>query len=137
MRKKPDRNKAAANLGHFEPAPQKEHDALEHRLQERTSELQQTAAELVKELDFQKVLADLSARFVNVPSDRVDREIEDAQRRVSECLGLDLIGLWQWLPEDPLSLVMTHLYRSLEGPPVPKGWLQTSFSPASTANSCR
>jgi len=95
MRKKPDSNKAAANLGHFELAPQKEHDALEHRLQERTSELQQTAAKLVKELDFQKVLADLSARFVNVPSDRVDREIEDAQRRVSECLGLDLIGLWQ------------------------------------------
>ena len=69
---------------------------------------------------FEAMLGELSARFVNVPADRVDREIEDAQRRVCECLGFDLSALWQRTPESPGHLVLTHLYRPPGGPPVPE-----------------
>ena len=36
--------------------------------------------ELQERLRFETLISDLSLRFVNVPADRVDREIEDAQR---------------------------------------------------------
>ncbi|MDT8389489.1 MAG: sigma 54-interacting transcriptional regulator [Lentisphaeria bacterium] len=71
-------------------------------------------------LRFETLLADLSARFVNVPSDRVDDVIDEAQRLVCECLGLDLSGFWEWDIEDSDIMILTHLYRPLGGPPVPK-----------------
>ncbi len=71
-------------------------------------------------LAFESVLAEVSSRFVNLPPDRVDREIEAAQRQVCECLDLDLSSLWQWTKDDPYSLTLTHLYRPLGGPPVPE-----------------
>jgi hypothetical protein len=45
---------------------------------------------------FEALLAETSGRFVNLRVDQVDGETEDAQRRVCECLGLDLSALWQW-----------------------------------------
>jgi PAS domain S-box-containing protein len=75
---------------------------------------------LQERLQFEMLLADISARFVNIPSDQIDGEIEDAQRRICECLGLDLSALWQWSVEKPESLTMSHIYRSMEGPPVPE-----------------
>ena len=39
-------------------------------------------AELEERLRFEALLADLSARFVHVPADQVDRLIEEAQRRI-------------------------------------------------------
>jgi PAS domain S-box-containing protein len=77
-------------------------------------------SEIAERLRFETLVADLSSRFINLRSDEVDAEIEDAQRRVCECLGCDLSGLWQWSPEDPYQLTMTHLYRPLGGPPVPE-----------------
>jgi hypothetical protein len=48
----------------------------------------QSEADLRKEFEerlrFETLLADLSTRFVSVPAGQVDREIEDAQRRVCE-----------------------------------------------------
>jgi hypothetical protein len=64
-------------------------------------------------LRFESMLADLSSRFVNLEPAVVDREIEDAQRRVCECLGLGICDLWQLSPEEPRVLRMTHLYRPL------------------------
>ena len=39
---------------------------------------------------FESILAKVSSRFVNLEPAEVDREIEEAQRQVCECLGLDL-----------------------------------------------
>jgi formate hydrogenlyase transcriptional activator len=75
---------------------------------------------LKERLQFEMLLADISARFVNLPADQLDGAIEDAQRLVCECLGLDLSALWQWSAEDPGLLTITHIYRSLEGPPLPE-----------------
>jgi|GEM_PF-4479289 len=45
--------------------------------------------ELEERLRFETLLAETSARFVNVPAGEVDREIEGAQRRICELLDLD------------------------------------------------
>ena len=76
--------------------------------------------ELEERLRFETLLTDISARFVNLPADQIDGEIEDAQRRICECLGLDLSSLWQWSVETPAFLTLTHLYRPLGGPPAPE-----------------
>jgi len=84
----------------------------------------QLRADLTKELEehlrFESLLVDLSARFINLPADQVDGEIEDAQRRICECLGLDLSSLWQLSAENPPLLTLSHLYRPLGGPPIPE-----------------
>jgi PAS domain S-box-containing protein len=86
-------------------------------------------SDLQERLRFETLLADLSSKFVNLPPAELDREIEDAQRRVCECLDLDLSALWQWSVEDPNDLRMTHLYRPLGGPPVPETMDAQEFFP--------
>ena len=65
------------------------------------------------------LLIELSARFINLPSEQVGREIEDAQRRICEHLGLDRSSLWQRVGEDPDAWPLTHLYQSAGMPPRP------------------
>jgi transcriptional regulator with GAF, ATPase, and Fis domain len=80
-------------------------------------------------LRFEELLTDLSVRFINLPADQVDMAIEEAQRHVCECIGLDLSALWQWDPEVPDSLVLTHSYRRLDGPPVPVRMQASEYFP--------
>ena len=75
------------------------------------------------------LIAELSSKFIHLPASEVDREIEDAQRRVCECLGLDISSLWQWVPEQPDSLIMTHLYRRLPGPATPERFDAKEYFP--------
>ena len=51
--------------------------------------------ELEERLRFETLLADLSARFVGLASEALDREIEDAQRRICQTVGLDRSTLVQ------------------------------------------
>jgi hypothetical protein len=67
--------------------------------------------ELQERLRFETLVADISARFVNIPADQVDSEIEDAQRRICESLKIEHSSLWQAAPEKPGALILTHLYR--------------------------
>ena len=80
---------------------------------------QGSSIDLKERLRFETLIADLSSKFINLRSGEVDREIGDAQRRVCDCLDLDLAALWQWSASDPDTLTMTHLHRPLGGPPVP------------------
>src|SRR5512139_2662988 len=50
-------------------------------------------------LDFERVLSDLSARFVNVSAGGFDREIEDGLGKVRAFLGVDRCGLFRFSPE--------------------------------------
>jgi transcriptional regulator with GAF, ATPase, and Fis domain len=70
-------------------------------------------------LRFETLLADLSARFVNLPAGQVDTAIEDAQRRVCECLDLDISLLWQLSPDHPGSMIVTHRHLPPGIPPLP------------------
>ncbi len=84
-----------------------------------TPEKQSLREELEARLRFETLLADLSSKFVNLPAGEVDRQIEGAQRRVCELLGVDRSSLWQLSDEDPGSLKLTHVHQLPGGPPVP------------------
>jgi formate hydrogenlyase transcriptional activator len=76
--------------------------------------------ELEERLRFETFLAETSARFVNLPADQIDSEIEGTQRRMCEFLGLDRSALWQVPEREPGALLMTHVYQPQGGPPIPK-----------------
>jgi formate hydrogenlyase transcriptional activator len=67
----------------------------------------------------EKLLIELSTRFINLPSDQVDDEIQNAQRRICEYLGLDRSALWQQPAEDPDTFLLTHIYQRSNAPPAP------------------
>jgi formate hydrogenlyase transcriptional activator len=92
-------------------------------------EVAHPSPDLQDRLRFETMLSDLSSRFVNLEPAEVDREIEEAQRRVCECLELDLSALWQLSPEEPGVLRMTHLYRPLGGPPIPDDFDAREYNP--------
>ncbi len=75
---------------------------------------------LEERLKFEMMLADLSGRFINVPTDQLDAVIEDAQRRVCEHLGIDFCTLWQISEDQPGTLFLTHYYAPLDVPPLPE-----------------
>jgi formate hydrogenlyase transcriptional activator len=64
-------------------------------------------AELEDRLRFETLLSELSARFVNLPPDRVDQEIENALRRLVEALHVDRAALGR-LAEHGRDIVVTH-----------------------------
>jgi len=84
------------------------------------SERKRAEEELVNRLRFEMLLTEISARFVSIPTDRIDQEIEDAQRRVCECLDLDGSTLWQWTASIPSFCTITHSYRPSGAPPLPE-----------------
>ena len=86
-------------------------------------------ADLEERLRFETLLTEISARFVNLPASEVDSEIQDAQRVICECLGLDHSALWQILGEDHDRLYLTHLYRSPELPLPPEHMSGSEFFP--------
>jgi PAS domain S-box-containing protein len=114
---------------------------LERRVEERTAQLQQINVRLAEEIEqvdlaredlgrqlrFESLLADLSARFVNVPVGEVDREIMDAQRRLCEFLGIDISALRQWSDEAPGLLPLTVSYSAQEGPQPPRQLKEEDF----------
>jgi formate hydrogenlyase transcriptional activator len=73
----------------------------------------------VGQSQFETLLVELSSRLINLPADKVDQEIEDAQRRICEHLGLDRSTLWRQPPEQPDELAMTHAYQRPGSPALP------------------
>ena len=49
----------------------------------------QLQIELEQHLQFKSLLAELSANFVRVPTDKIDQEIQESLRRIAENLDLD------------------------------------------------
>ena len=56
-------------------------------------------------------MAELSARFINLPADKLDGEIEDAQKVICESLELERSALFQRCADGPEKLLLTHLYQ--------------------------
>jgi len=95
----------------------KAHDELEERVKTRAADLSRaneqlaaSEASLEERLRFGTLLAEISSRFVNLPSDQIDGEIEGAQYRICEFLDLDRSSLWQVSAEDPETLLLTHFH---------------------------
>jgi len=76
-------------------------------------------AEIEQRLRFEMLLADICAQFVNVAPGDVDSKIEDAQRRICECLMVTHSSVWQVSEDDPDLLIMTHAYRDPKLKPLP------------------
>ncbi len=89
----------------------------------RISNEQRVVAEerLKERLKFESLLAELSARFVNLPADRIDSEIENAQRRICELLDIDRATLWQIPEREPGAVLLTHIHQppGILSPPEP------------------
>jgi formate hydrogenlyase transcriptional activator len=75
-------------------------------------------AEIENRLRFERLLTDLSARFVNIPPDRVDPEIEYGLRQILEFFQVDRCALLQTLPGRTVWLI-THIANSEHIPPIP------------------
>jgi transcriptional regulator with GAF, ATPase, and Fis domain len=56
----------------------------------------------------ERLLFDILARFVNVPLEDTEREIEVALMRVCNTLGVQWAGLWRKSAQNPASLQLTH-----------------------------
>jgi formate hydrogenlyase transcriptional activator len=108
-------------------ALRKASDELEERVKERTADLARANEQLVasekalkERLRFEALLAEISAHFVNLPSDQIGSEIEDAQRRICELLDLDRSTLWQVCEGEPGTLLLTHFHQPPGVLPTPR-----------------
>jgi formate hydrogenlyase transcriptional activator len=72
--------------------------------------------ELENLLRFESLLAELSARFVNLPVDDVDREIQESLGRIAETLDVDRATLGEVTPDGQDGFV-THCYAKPGMPP--------------------
>lgn len=66
-------------------------------------------------LEFETLLSDVSSRFINLSSNEVDHEIEDALRRVCEHVDIDYAVLWQFSVAQSGVLTPTHFYPLQDG----------------------
>jgi formate hydrogenlyase transcriptional activator len=83
-----------------------EQKLAEHAVQER--------------LRFEQLLSDLSAKFVNLPPERVDSEIAEGLRQVLEFFQVDRAGLLRTLPGKS-AFQITHIAYAEGVPPLPAG----------------
>ena len=66
---------------------------------------------LEEPLRIERLLAEISTFFINLPADRIDSEIVAAQRRICEFLDLDRSSLFQVPEEDPETLLLTYFHQ--------------------------
>jgi formate hydrogenlyase transcriptional activator len=75
--------------------------------------------ELEERLRFETLLAETSARFINLRADKIDSEIESTQRLICQFLNLDRSSLGQVTEGEPGALIFTHIQQPQGGPPIP------------------
>jgi formate hydrogenlyase transcriptional activator len=76
-----------------------------------TEEDAKLRSELEDQLQFEMLLTEISARFVNLPTEMVECEIQDAQRRICESLHFDRSTMWQISGTNWHEVSLTHLYQ--------------------------
>ncbi|MFY9942127.1 MAG: sigma 54-interacting transcriptional regulator [Desulfobacterales bacterium] len=82
--------------------------------------MQQKDAVTSERLRFEQMISDLSARFINVPAERLDSEIENALKKLLEFFEVDRCGLLHALPGRD-SWKITHVAYSENAAPIPVG----------------
>jgi len=74
-----------------------------------------------KELSrFEKLIFDLSARFINIPMSLLDEHIERTLEIICKELDIELSSLWQWSDSSPHYLTLTHVHTPPYGPEKPE-----------------
>jgi signal transduction histidine kinase len=82
--------------------------------------------QLNERVRFEALLADLSAAFVNLPTDEVDGHIEQGLRQITEFLDLDRSTFGE-MSEDRRQILITHSYVAPGIPPFPRVILDTQL----------
>jgi formate hydrogenlyase transcriptional activator len=103
-------------------------EAIE-RIQAEITERKGTEQVLEERLRFETLLTELSAHFINLPADRIDSDIEDAQRRICELLDLDRSALFQVPEREPGTLLLTHIHQPPGGLSPPERMNGRDFFP--------
>jgi formate hydrogenlyase transcriptional activator len=83
--------------------------------------IEELQLDLRQQLSFETLLSDISSKFINLPVEEIDENIEETQRQVCECLGFELSALWQWTDSTPTFLNLTHYFAPPDGPARPIG----------------
>ncbi|MBP1741505.1 MAG: transcriptional regulator, NifA subfamily, Fis Family [Deltaproteobacteria bacterium] len=99
------------------------------RMQAEMTECKQIELVLEERLKFEALLAETSARFINLPADRIDGEIIDAQRLICEFLDLDRSTLWQTFEGELGTLLLTHIHQPPGSLPPPERMNGRDFFP--------
>ena len=87
------------------------------------------STEINERLRFEQMISDLSARFINMPPERLDDEIERALEMVLAFFQVDRCGLLHTLP-DRDAWMITHVAYSEHATPIPVGTeLHRSINP--------
>ena len=80
----------------------------------------------------ERLLADISTFFINLPADRIDREIENVQCQICEFLDIDRSTLWQIADDDSETFILTHIYQPPDIPEPPTRMNAKEFFPWAT-----
>ena len=76
-------------------------------------------APTVPPLQWETLLLELSATFVDLPADQIDSEIESALQQIVEALGIERSGFGE-MSADQSQFVVTHSYEVPGVPPSPR-----------------
>jgi formate hydrogenlyase transcriptional activator len=80
-------------------------------------------------LPFERLLAEISTLFINLPADQIDNEIKAAQSRICELLEIDRSTLWITSQDDPGTLLLTHIHQPPGIPSPPERMSAKDFFP--------
>ena len=78
--------------------------------------------EFEEQLQFEMLLTEISARFINLPAEQVESEIQDSLRRICESLQFDRSTVWQISERNRSDAPLTHMFQYLDAdsPPMPQ-----------------
>ena len=81
---------------------------------------EQAEEALQSQLQFQGLLTDIAARFVSLPVEQIENEIEESQRRICKFLDIDRSTLWLVSQNDSGKMLLRFIYQPSEGARIPK-----------------
>ncbi|MFH0996847.1 MAG: sigma 54-interacting transcriptional regulator [Pseudomonadota bacterium] len=93
-------------------------DIAHQRIQKADEQRVASDERLKERLKSDMLLANMSARFVNLPADLIDSEVVEVQRLICDLLDLDRATLWQIVAGEPGALLLTHIHQ-IPGIPLP------------------
>ncbi len=73
-----------------------------------------------EQIQFKRVLLEISTFFINLPADKIDDQIGLAQSRLCELLDIDRSALWQVPEKVSGKFSLTHVHHPSDCPPVPE-----------------
>src|SRR5882762_4879928 len=85
-----------------------------------------SGASIAELLAFERMLADLSARFANIPAEQVEHEIQVAQTILRQFLGFDRSTFGEFQEDGSLVVLSSTAVEGVE--PTPKGPLPSQLS---------